>query len=180
MRKKGIILACVLLAAGTVTVFLKVSTGSSSRNTPESSSKRETSTIRGDTQTINSGHTSKINQVKLAAQPKSDILKEDSTKPTINDSVVDGVKKLLLFVGHERSYHSFTGSLIDAHPHTILATKYNPLWKYYDQPQRFPTKKEFFNILADYASQRDGPRYNLKAEAKGYSHDRRPSLPRNF
>ena len=168
MRKKGIILACVFLAAGTVLLSV-FSTGSSSRNTPERSSTRKTSMIHGNTRTINSGPTSKIDQIKPAAQPKSDIAKEISTEPTIklNDSIVDGVKKLLLFVGHERSCHSFTGSLIDAHPHMILATKYNPLWEYYDQPQSFPTKKEFFNILADYASQRDGPRY--KAEVKGYS-----------
>ena len=179
MPKKTFILVCVFLAAGTL-FYLTVFSSSSSRNTQERTSTSKTLMISGDTRTIDHGkrlHSEKDN-TKPAARPKAakklvstklqpKSAKEVSAKQAaIDDSVFDGVKKLLFFVGHERSCHSFVGSVVDAHPHMILATKYNPLWKHYNQPQSFPTKKEFFYILADFAS-RHGVRY--KADAKGYS-----------
>ena len=167
MLKGRFILVCVtvFLAAGTV-FCMAILYGNSSRNAPERSCTSKTIMISRDTQAINSGPNSNSKTDKIKPPAQLQPVKKISPQPTLNDSVIDGVKKLLLFVGHERSCHSFIGSLIDAHPHMILAPGYNPLWKHYVQPQSFPTKKEFFNILADYAG-RHGARY--RAEAKGYS-----------
>ena len=115
-----------------------------------------------------------ISSQKSEAAKKSNSLTSSNRKLTekdgdtlhVDDSVYNGVKKLLFFVGHERSCHSFVGSVVDAHPHMILATKYNPLWVYYDHPRDFPTKEDFFYKLMLVARQH-GVRY--KADAKGYS-----------
>lgn len=168
MLKKNFILFCIFLAVGTVLYLIGFCTqsGSSSNNTQleRSSTRKFAINITGDTGTIDSDHILKKDISKPTAQTKS--FKGVLTEPTIDNSIINGVKKVLFFVGHERSCHSFVSSIIDAHPHMILATNYNPLWIHCSQPQSFPTKKEFFNILADYA-RRHGARY--AADTKGYS-----------
>ena len=50
-------------------------------------------------------------------------LKKDHSLNTHNDTF-DSVKKLLLFVGWPRSCHSFVGSILDGHPHILVADEY--------------------------------------------------------
>ena len=50
-------------------------------------------------------------------------LKKDRSLNTHND-IFNSVKKLLLFVGWPRSCHSFVGSILDGHPHILVADEY--------------------------------------------------------
>ena len=50
-------------------------------------------------------------------------LKKDHSLNTHND-IFNSVKKLLLFVGWPRSCHSFVGSILDGHPHILVADEY--------------------------------------------------------
>ena len=67
----------------------------------------------------------------IPVQPKKDHslnnipvqLKKDRSLNTHND-IFDSVKKLLLFVGWPQSCHSFVGSILDGHPHILVADEY--------------------------------------------------------
>ena len=50
-------------------------------------------------------------------------LKKDHSLNTHND-IFNSVKKLLLFVGWPQSCHSFVGSILDGHPHILVADEY--------------------------------------------------------
>ena len=50
-------------------------------------------------------------------------LQKDRSLNTHND-IFNSVKKLLLFVGWPRSCHSFVGSILDGHPHILVADEY--------------------------------------------------------
>ena len=66
----------------------------------------------------------------LPVQPKKDYSlntpvqpKKDRSLNTHND-IFNSVKKLLLFVGWPQSCHSFVGSILDGHPHILVADEY--------------------------------------------------------
>ena len=43
----------------------------------------------------------------------------------LNKSIISSLEKLIFFLGYPRSGHSLVGSLIDAHPHAVVADEYN-------------------------------------------------------
>lgn len=47
----------------------------------------------------------------------------------VNQSIADGVKTFLMFIGYPRSGHSIVGSCIDAHPDAIVAHEFNLMAK---------------------------------------------------
>ena len=49
---------------------------------------------------------------------------ETTLSSNLTTEVIDGIKKLVLFVGYERSGHSIVGSLMDAHPHVVIAHEF--------------------------------------------------------
>ena len=57
-------------------------------------------------------------------QRSKDDLSDDSSLDKfspLSSSDVEQVKVFVIFLGHQRSSHSIVGSLLDAHPHIILA-----------------------------------------------------------
>ena len=52
--------------------------------------------------------------------------------------VCDDVETLIMFIGYPRSGHSLIGSLIDAHPHAIVANEFDLVgsWKAWDSRQQ--------------------------------------------
>ena len=46
---------------------------------------------------------------------------------SLSQSEVDGVEKLVLFIGYPRSGHSIIGSMMDAHPNIVIAHEYRVL-----------------------------------------------------
>ena len=60
---------------------------------------------------------------KLAPVVSTSLTQEDKHKDLTAD-VIRGVKKFVLFVGYERSGHSIVGSLMNAHPHVVIAHEF--------------------------------------------------------
>ncbi|XP_065193529.1 uncharacterized protein LOC135824746 [Sycon ciliatum] len=61
--------------------------------------------------------------------------------------VIKNVKTLLLFVGYPRSCHSLVGSILDAHPHMVVAHEYNLLGKWQKWSKSQQTRRLVFNKL---------------------------------
>lgn len=66
---------------------------------------------------------------------------------SLPDAVIDGINKFVFFLGHPRSGHSIIASLLDAHPHIIIAHEVNIFTKMSESRPRFTTKSTIFNAL---------------------------------
>ena len=62
-------------------------------------------------------------------------------------SVIDGVKYFVYFVGRAHSGHSIVGSILDGHPHMIVAHEAKLFLKMQDNLARFTSKASLFNEL---------------------------------
>ena len=71
---------------------------------------------------------------------------EDKVPQKLPQSVIDGVKTFIFFVGHPCSGHSIVGSLIDSHPHMVISHEYT-LFNKLSTGVLAPTKPEIFNTL---------------------------------
>jgi len=69
----------------------------------------------------------------------------------LSQSVVDGVEKLVIFVGYQRSGHSIIGSMMDAHPNMVISHEYFLVPRCVDSARdKFPKNKSaIFNALYD-------------------------------
>ena len=77
----------------------------------------------------------------------------NSTLALLPQDVIDDVKTFVYFVGYPRSGHSIIGSLMDAHPHMVIAHEFK-LFKKLTTKQQTPeqsvtlyNKAQFFNAL---------------------------------
>ena len=57
--------------------------------------------------------------------------KSDDQGKSIHE-VYDGVQSLLMFIGYPRSGHTLVSSLLDAHPHMIIANEFDIIGKWQD------------------------------------------------
>ena len=69
--------------------------------------------------------------------------------PTLEPAVIDGVKKFVLFVGYPHSGHSIVGTILDAHPHIVMAHEFmlferSPI---FSEPQSPNWTQNLFNVL---------------------------------
>ena len=62
-------------------------------------------------------------------------------------SVIDGVKYFVYFVGRAHSGHSIVGSILDSHPHMIVAHEAKIFVQLKDNPAHFTSKAAIFNEL---------------------------------
>ena len=83
-------------------------------------------------------------------------------------SVIDGVKTFVFFVGHPCSGHSIVGSLIDSHPHMVISHEYT-LFKKLSTEVLAPTKPEIFNTLWRAAQAVAGEHAARALNEKGYT-----------
>ena len=81
----------------------------------------------------------------LAPQRQGPIM-EHKIPQKLPQSVIDGVKTFVFFVGHPCSGHSIVGSLLDSHPHMVISNEYTVFWKL-SKGALAPTKPEIFNAL---------------------------------
>ena len=67
--------------------------------------------------------------------------------------VIDGVEKFVFFIGYPRSGHSIVGSLLDAHPHMVIAHEFKLFKKlandmsHHSSQQLLQSKQQLFNAL---------------------------------
>ena len=88
--------------------------------------------------------------------PEKSITKKPPTKkaPTVKlppyiklpQSVIDGVKTFVFFVGHPCSGHSIVASLLDSHPHMVVSHEFT-LFQKLSTGSLTPTKPAIFNGL---------------------------------
>ena len=95
--------------------------------------------------------------------------------PTLTKDVIDHIEKFVIFIGYPRSGHSIVGSLMDAHPHMVIANEFLLLrnWKYFSDREKesdesnpfYKHKSYLFNILykRSYWDTTDGLRNEQKA-----------------
>ena len=77
--------------------------------------------------------------------------------PTLTKDIIDHIEKFVLFIGYPRSGHSIVGSLVDAHPHMVIANEFLLLrnWKYFSDREKesgernpfYKRKSYLFDIL---------------------------------
>ena len=94
-------------------------------------------------------------------------------RPPLSQSDVDGVEKLVLFVGYSRSGHSIIGSMMDAHPNMVISHQYRLFPRCVNKKGFGPfpkDKRAIFNALYDnsYQQARSGWR-SEKNTSKGYN-----------
>jgi len=97
----------------------------------------------------------------------------DERPRPLSQSVIDGVEKLVLFVGYSRSGHSIIGGMMDAHPNMVIAHEYQLLPRCVRPKGRGPfpkNKSAIFNALYEnsYQEARSGWR-SEKNTSKGYN-----------
>ena len=100
--------------------------------------------------------------------------------PNLTKDVIDGIKTFVIFIGYPRSGHSIVGSLMDAHPHMVIANEFMLLrnWKYFSDRQKesgeanpfYQHKSYLFNTLyrRSYWDTTDGLRSEKNTE-KNYT-----------
>lgn len=86
---------------------------------------------------------------------------------SLPQTVVEGVKYLLLFVGIGRSGSSIVGSVIDAHPNAAVANQYQLMDGYIAKPALHDTKAKIFSRLVGFSLKQ--ARAKTNNFGKGYS-----------
>ena len=92
--------------------------------------------------------------------------------------VYDGVKTLLIFIGYPRSGHTLVSSLLDAHPHVIVANEFDVIgkWdeltagnrnKYYLFDQLYLNSKEKADVGDRSATTQRGYSYHVPGQWQG-------------
>ena len=88
-------------------------------------------------------------------------------------SVINGVKYFVFFVGHSHSGHSIVGSILDSHPHMVVAHESKLFVQLMDDPERYNGKAAVFNELWNnsYSHNDHGVRSSIAhtPKNKGYS-----------
>ena len=83
-------------------------------------------------------------------------------------SVIDGIKTFIFFVGHPCSGHSIVGSLIDSHPHMVVSHEYT-LFQKLSTGVLAPTKPDIFNKLWKESQAVAGKHGARGLDEKGYT-----------
>ena len=81
-------------------------------------------------------------------------------------SVMDGVKTFVFFVGHGSSGHSIVASLLDSHPHMVISHEFS-LFQKLSTGSLAPTKPAIFNALWNH--DRRNARWFEANSVKGYT-----------
>ena len=87
----------------------------------------------------------------------------------VPSDVFAGVKKYVFFMGHGRSGHSIIGSLMDAHPHMVIAHQFH-VFNNFDELNKVPSQQwrdHFFELL--YNDSVTDAASALTDTSKGYS-----------
>ena len=67
-----------------------------------------------------------------------------------------------MFIGYNRSRHTLLASLLDAHPHVVVANDFNILKQWITMPEIFDRKKHFIYELI-YAKSRYDVMYGVRS-----------------
>ena len=82
--------------------------------------------------------------------------------------VINGIKKFVFFVGYERSGHSIVRSLMDAHPHVVIAHEFF-LFKKFDKLEQVPNDYSWRDNLFQSLYSVSSRSRTRAGSAKGYT-----------
>ena len=99
------------------------------------------------------------------ARPKKPLDKRP-VNSKLPQSVIDGIKTFVFFVGHGSSGHSIVGSLLDSHPHMVISHEF-ALFQKLSTGSLAPTKSAIFNALWNY-DRRNSQWFEVNS-VKGYT-----------
>ena len=106
----------------------------------------------------------------LDQQPQNKMSVVNMDVKDLPQSVIDGVKIFVSFLGHPRSGHSIVASLMDSHPHMVISHEFN-LFGSLSNRSLTPTKSKIFNALWENtitSTVNNGSRTELESK-KGYT-----------
>ena len=88
----------------------------------------------------------------------------------LSPEILNKVETLLLFIGYARSGHTLIGSLLDAHPHAVIANEYNMLGRWQNWTARQRSARYLFNKLYEnsYVQSTIGFRSANKSQGRSY------------
>ena len=111
-----------------------------------------------------------LNRFMLSSRPVKHVNAKKKQVDPLSQSVIDGMKKFVYFLGHPRSGHSIVASLLDAHPHIIIAHEDNVFNKVLQEKNPYTRKSVMFNKLwrNSYYSFKRGHR-SQRDNVKGYT-----------
>ena len=119
----------------------------------------------------NSSSSSFAKSPSLHESSREPIVKEkngDTSKGNMSDklpqSIIDRVKTFVFFLGHARSGHSIVGSLMDSHPHMVIAHEYDVFRKL--SGKSTANKTAIFNAL--WRNTKETLVKGLRAKSKNY------------
>ena len=69
-----------------------------------------------------------------------------AVKKSLPEPIIDRIKTFVFFLGHARSGHSIVGSLLDSHPHMVIAHELN-LFTKLSRGSLTPKKSKVFNAV---------------------------------
>ena len=113
------------------------------------------------------GHNNILRQVQEPAT-STPVFSHHITLPA---AATTSISKFLLFVGYARSGHSIIGSILDAHPHVIIAHEYSLISQWLTDPLLHSNKTWLYNVLYEnsyFSSNTNGTRMRSLSR-KGYS-----------
>ena len=113
-----------------------------------------------------------VDQENVAVTSSSDVKLTNKQYRPLPPSVVDKIKTFIFFLGHARSGHSIVGSILDAHPHIVIAHEAKLFTKMMENLPHYHHKSVIFNELWNnsYRSSVVGLRTEEgKAIKKGYT-----------
>ncbi|XP_065896156.1 uncharacterized protein [Dysidea avara] len=95
---------------------------------------------------IDVGHHESMTENVQIVQQEFHLNTRHSKIVSLPKDVIDGVKTFVLFLGHAHSGHSIVGSLLDAHPHMVIAHEAN-VFEHLSKGTLEPKKVDIFNAI---------------------------------
>lgn len=83
---------------------------------------------------------------------EQDVPEDNEDYVPLPDYVIRGVDRFVFFVGYPQSGHSIVASVLDAHPHVVIANEYSLFSKWQEDPDAHADKHWLFNTLYYYSS----------------------------
>ena len=132
--------------------------------------------MEGGEESLNLGLAAKLKDVEMI-EPRPQLVEHNDTRNSLqkvplklSSEIMEGVKKFVFFVGYSRSGHSILGTILDAHPHVVIANEFFLFKKFASDLERAPEKTWTANLMNKlYQKSVFDPNQMRASEKKGYT-----------
>ena len=109
--------------------------------------------MEGGEESLNLGLAAKLKDVEMI-EPRPQLVEHNDTRNShqkpplkLSSEIMEGVKKFVFFVGYSRSGHSILGTILDAHPHVVIANEFFLFKKFASDLETAPEKTWTANLM---------------------------------